>query len=683
MQIIKYPLIILLLVIVKAQAQKVDSTAKTLDEVVVTGQFTPQSIRNSVYQVRIIDSKRIEQRAATNIAGILNNELGIRFTNDMALGTSNIQLMGMSGRNVKILLDGIPMADRGDTRESLNQIDINSIERIEIVEGPLSVSYGTDALAGVINIITKKQTDKKWSIYAKTQEETAGNEYNALTKQGVHNQSIGGTFQTGKWHIGGGVSSNNFGGWQGNSLARSKQWLPKDQLLGNVKFGFENSKSSIYYRLDALNENILSEGNANVNTNQARDQKYITNRLMHQIQGEWKINDIFSLNSFVSYTDYDRRTQTSIIDLNTNKRTLSLGAGEQDIAIITSKNSKTTFQAKLSEKISIQTGFDINIDQASGARINGEPVISDYALFVTSAFNPTTRIQIRPGLRFIKNSVYDAPPVIPSINTKIKLTKSVDFRAAYAHGYRSPALRELYFNFFDASHSIQGNPNLKAEFSDSFNGSFAWQNTKTDAKLVKSTLGLFYNTFTNLISTAADPNNPAVTTYINIENYKTTGFTFENSIRLKNLTGNIGASYIGQLNEIKEDEKITDNQITTYLWSPEVNANLIYSFTKSGTDLGFFYKYTGKRPSYITSTATDGSVTASPVSIDGFHWADFTVSQKITKQLKVSAGVKNIPNVTQLRNSGVVGNTAHSGNGPVATSYGRSYFLNLNYNISQ
>jgi outer membrane receptor for ferrienterochelin and colicins len=133
-------------------------SVKNLDEVVVTGQPQGQTLRNSVYQVRVIDRARIEQRAATNVMGVLNNEIGFRFSNDMALGTTDIQLMGMSGRNVKILLDGVPMLDRGDTRESLNQIDINSIERIEIVEGPMSVNYGTDALAGVINIITKKET---------------------------------------------------------------------------------------------------------------------------------------------------------------------------------------------------------------------------------------------------------------------------------------------------------------------------------------------------------------------------------------------------------------------------------------------------------------------------------------------------------------------------------------------
>ena len=108
--------------------------SKDLSEVVVTGQYKPQTVKKSVYQVRIINSERIKLSGATTVQQVLNNQVGFRFSNDNTLGTTDVQLMGMSGRNVKILLDGVPMVDRGDTRESLNQVDINSIERIEIEE---------------------------------------------------------------------------------------------------------------------------------------------------------------------------------------------------------------------------------------------------------------------------------------------------------------------------------------------------------------------------------------------------------------------------------------------------------------------------------------------------------------------------------------------------------------------
>ncbi len=108
-----------------AQQDSIRSTK--LEEVVVVGQHRPQSIKNSVYQVRVINNERIRLSGATAVQQVLYNQLGFRFSNDNTLGTTDVQLMGMSGRNVKILLDGVPMIDRGDTRESLNQIDINTI----------------------------------------------------------------------------------------------------------------------------------------------------------------------------------------------------------------------------------------------------------------------------------------------------------------------------------------------------------------------------------------------------------------------------------------------------------------------------------------------------------------------------------------------------------------------------
>ncbi|WP_081681300.1 TonB-dependent receptor [Flectobacillus major] len=666
---------------------KLEPAIQTLNEVVVTGQYEPQSIKNSVFQVRVIDRARIEQRAATNLLGILNNELGFRFSNDMALGTTDIQLMGMAGRNVKILLDGVPMLDRGDTRESLNQIDINTIERIEIVEGPMSVNYGTDALAGVINIITKKPSHNQWSLFAKAQEETVSNEYKLSKKQdavrqGAHNQSIGGMWQNGTLNVSAGLSSNNFGGWQGNSTGRSKEWLPKEQVLGHVKLGLTKTKGSIYYRNDFLHETITSFGNVNINTQQARDQKFITDRMMHQLQGELRISERLSMNALAAYTDYQRKTQTSILDLNTGKRTLSLGQGEQDVARFDNKMVRTTFQYRWTKAISLQPGFEVNIDNASGARIAGSPKINDYAFFVSSVISLDSSIQIRPGLRFIQNSVYDAPPVIPSINTKMKLNTNWDLRLAYARGFRSPALRELYFNFFDASHSIKGNPDLKAEESDSFNGSITYFSPKHTTVNWKSVLTGFYNDFRNLISYGTDPSDPSVSRTINIDRFKTLGTTLENTAVWQNLRATVGFSYIGRYNQLLSDEEYKTLTMPKFLWSPEVNANIMYTLPQSKTTLGLFYKYTGKRPAYQAETDSNGALKASLTEVAAYHWADFTLTQKLPAGLQASAGIKNLLNVTRLNNSGTAGTAGHSTSGPLPMSYGRSYFVGLTYNLT-
>ncbi|GAB4043864.1 TonB-dependent receptor [Spirosoma litoris] len=653
---------------------RLKASNNALDEVVVTGQYEPQSIKKSVYQVRVISSERIRLRGALNVMGVLNNELGFRFSNDLTLGTTDVQLMGMAGRNVKILLDGLPMVDRGDTRESLNQIDINSIERIEIVEGPMSVSYGSDALAGVINIITKKPGAERLGVTARIQEETAGSDYNFLTKQGVHLQNVGVTWQKKGWNVSAGATNNTFGGWQGLSEGRVNDWLPKDQLFGHGKVGYHAKNANIYYRLDALKEDLLSQGAVNVNTNLARDQKYITNRYVHQLQGVWKASDRFQINGQASYTDYQRRTQTTILDLTTGLRTLSLGTGEQDVSKFTSQTYRATAYYTVSSAFSLQPGIDINLDGASGARILGSPTINDYAFFVSSTISPTSRINIRPGLRFIKNSVYNAPPVIPSLNAKFSLTNKLDLRVAYARGFRSPALRELYFNFFDASHSIRGNPDLKAETSNSFNGSLALQISSK----FKSTLGIFYNDFNNLISYGVDPTNPSISMTINIDKFKTTGATLENVFTWKDLQATVGFSYIGRYNSLLSD---TTNygSLPTFVWSTEVNTNLTYNLKKIGTKLSLFYKYTGRRPSYTATVTSDNNVSATLTEIAAFHWADATLTKTINKCLTFNAGVKNLFNITRLANTSTDTGSAHSTAGPVPYSYGRSYFAGLSF----
>src|SRR5690606_10352774 len=99
--------------------------------------------------------------------------------------------------------------------------------------------------------------------------------------------------------------------------------------------------------------------------------------------------------------------------------------------------------------------------------------------------------------------VYDAPPVIPSLNAKWAINNHLYFRASYARGFRSPSLRELYFNFFDASHQLIGNENLEAETSNSFNASFSWGKTSPSKVFYSAVLGGFYNDVKNLIDYAA------------------------------------------------------------------------------------------------------------------------------------------------------------------------------------
>lgn len=664
--------------VLKGQTTKIGEVSLELNsfqlkDVVVTGQYAPQSLKNSVYMVRTITSEQIRLRNATKVQEVLSDQLGFRFSNDLTLGTSDVSLMGISGQRVKILLDGVPLLDRGETRESLNQIDINSIDHIEIVEGPMSVSYGSDALAGVVNLITRKPDGgEHLDVHARVQEETAGKQYDAFRGSGTHYENVGVNWSHKGWEAGGNFSRNNFDG-------AMVGWMPKDQWLGNATVGYRTNKLHVWYRLDGENETLKNDGEPNVNNGIETDAHYITYRWMHQLQGEWSVNKDLSFSGVASYTDYSRRTQTTTYNTLTGERFLTLGAGEQDKSVFDTKFFRTTAQYRVANGFSLQPGVEVNLTGSSGARIEGTPTINDYAFFISSEIQPISAISIRPGLRFIKNSVYDAPPVIPSINTKFKLSNAFDLRLAYARGFRSPALRELYFDFFDANHSIRGNTNLKAEFSNSFNGSISWQSLGAGTVRFKSALSGFYNDFTNLITTGYDPADPSVMTYINIDKSKTKGGSIDNTIYYKNLQAKIGFAYIGTYSKLASD---TLNQ-AGFVWYPEVSSTLLYHFTKLKGDISVFYKFNGTLPTYEVVTNTSGATIINLAKRSAFSTADITFNKFITKTISLAAGAKNLFDITNVNNTSLNVGQAHSTGGPVPLGYGRSYFLGIDFKFGK
>ncbi|GAB1446382.1 hypothetical protein MASR2M41_21560 [Flammeovirgaceae bacterium] len=660
----------------QAQRQLGDSLAtRFLEELVITGQFEPQTAKKSVYTVRTIPMEIIQARGATKLEDVLNTELNVRFSQDQALGGSNLSLQGLSGQNVKVLIDGVPMVGRQGTSNevNINQINPQSVERIEIVEGPMSVVYGADALAGVINIITKKEVDGTWSLNAKAQEETAGKEYGA--KEGTHNQSLGGGYSWKKIYTHFDFSRNNFGGWQGNAIGRDKQWQPKKQWLASGLVGWKTSKSDVYYRLDYLNENIYNPGN--FEGNEALDQDYITNRFMHQVQGSYNFSDRFNFNGAMAYTNYERKTQTSTVNKVTGDKRLALGAGSQDMTRFNGTTARGTFQYKFNDKVAFQPGFEVNLEQGEGGRIeSGTQSVNDYAFFGSLEWEIVKGLQVRPGIRVVHNTVYKAPPVIPSINSKLVLSKHHDLRISYGRGFRAPSLRELYFDFFDASHSIEGNQTLKAELSHSYNASWNWQVVDKNQIRFNTSLGTFYNTVNNMIGYGQKPGNTLITTYLNIDRYKTKGITLRNNLKMGKVTASLGFSYIGRFNQYLD----STNDLDEFTWSPEIISTVSYKVPNAGLIFSLYHKYTGVTP-YYEIADVNGEQKVTLAKINGYNWADFSIQKDLFKDFIVTGGIRNLFDVVNVNNTSVDGGV-HTSGGNRAIGYGRSYFLGISYSIN-
>ena len=642
--------------------------SRELKEVVVTGQFEPQSAEQSVYQLKVIDRERIRAQGATQLQDVLMNELNIRFSQDLALGSANVSMQGLSGQNIKILLDGMPITGRQGTSNevNINHIDINSVERIELVEGPLSVVYGGDALAGVINIITKKPDQDKLSVQARLHEETVGGEYGS--KEGIHHQYAGLAWQRKRWELAGNLGRNYFGGWQGAAEGREKEWHPKTQWTGNALAGYQTDRLHLWYRLDMLNETITNPGA--FSGREALDKDFMTERFMHQLQAEAKPGEHLRIQSGLSYTDYERKTLSTTVNKENGDRRLALGEGLQDVTSFQGTAFRTTLSYAFSPAIAVQPGVELNHESGTGGRIKeGVQELTDYAFFLSAELKPFSWMSLRPGFRLIHNSGYEAPPWVPSLSSKLELSRRLDLRIAYGRGFRGPSLRELYFNFFDSNHAIEGNPELEAEFSHSYNASLNWQAIKREAFSLGTVIGGFYNDIDNLIGNGYKESSERITTYVNVGQYQTTGFSLNNTLHWQQLEATAAFSYIGRYNEFAEE----DATLPVFNWSAEANANVRYHIRPLKTAINLYYKYTGPTPYYEVGDSEEQIHLA---ETGGYHWADLSLQRSFGKWVSLNGGIRNLLNVVRIEDTSLASG-AHNAAGPKPIGYGRSYFLSL------
>ncbi len=641
-----------------------------LHEVVVTGQYRPTAADKAVQRMHVIGAEQIQRMAAQNLGDVLRQELNMRMTQDNVLGTS-VSMRGLGGENVKILVDGVPVIGRQDGNLDLAQIDLTGIERVELLEGPLSVNYGTNALAGTINLITRKNTGNTSSLKA----------IGYVEPMGRLNLSVAAGQRFGKSDVLLSVGRNFFGGWGPDQSAiydfsrhladstRYQSWKPREQYFGRLNYRYAlNDRWKLNYKGEVMQDRITDRGMPRAPYNEsAFDSEFLTRRLDNALFATGDLGKGRHLDALIAHDRYQRTRTMWLRDLTTLET--QQVPGEADDSYFTLTNARATYSSSTdSAKLGYELGVDLNLETAAGERIadGSDQQIGDYAVFASAQWRPVQWLIIRPGLRYAHNTQYEAP-LVPSLDTRVQLNPAFTMRASYAEGFRAPSLKELYLYFVDVNHDIHGNADLTAETSNNYSLSLSYRMAMAKGVLRGEITG-FHDRIHNLITLAEE--GPTLYSYINVGEYRTLGGSFSLGWETGHWSLGAGTAITGRYDTLG-----VRTGGATYEYAPEVNLNATRNWRKQGWSITVFGKYQGEQQNYIY--LEDGSLSRGRIA--DYVMADASVAKQLfNEQITVSLGCKNIGNITDL-NATLGNGGAHSGPsaGSVPLAVGRTYFLRI------
>ncbi|MFP3593860.1 TonB-dependent receptor plug domain-containing protein [Chryseobacterium sp. SIMBA_038] len=693
-------------------AQEKDSlNQKKIEEVVITGQYMQQSINKSIYKVEVIDAEQIKNMAVTTAAEVLNQNLNILIEPSSGSGDSNASIMGLSGAYTKVLIDNIPVVnDRGmGNQVDLSKINVNNIERIEIVKGAMGVEYGNNAVAGVINIITKKNYSKKFNATLSLQEETIGKDYDWFKKgNGRHVQSLNLGYKLSEnWTITADINHNDFQGYkgkyngykyftEGNDGNRGYEWLPKDQVTANAAIRYAKNNTTFYYKVNYLNEEVnfynqlvedlpLGEGNR---TYISKDKDYFTNRWIHQFNIQTKLGSRINYNGDFSYQTQERKSQDYIYDVP-NRQEISRADKSTyfDSKVLYSRGMFSNFLD--SDKINFQVGYEL--DRTSGFANNSvfagntnlenvNRAIFNYANFVSAEWKVNNWFSLRPGVRLALSDKFDSQYNY-SLTTRFNTTANSDLRVVFGSSNRFPTYEELYTYVVDNNHDIRGNENLKPETGYSLGVFWDYKTSTANSWNFNFSASGMYLDVKDRIDEVIISNSPLRYTYLNIDKYRSLLFGGGITAKKDQLSLNAGVSVMGISQVLNAGEIVSPNDYNFYT---EANLSANYTLAQTKTLFALYYKYTGVRKQYVQEVSPN--LAAAPKFILGevgdFNTMNFTVTQPFfNDHLELSLGIKNIFDVSTVRNSVISGSAHNAAANDQNLFYGRSYFARLNYNF--
>ena len=538
-----------------------------LDDVVITATRTERKLSNVAVPVSIINQKTIQQAGSLRLKDILQEQAGLFITNGFGAG---VQMQGLNPDYTLILIDGEPIVGRTSGILDVNRITVGNIKKIEIVKGPSSSLYGSEALAGVINIITDKSFQKKLSLSARYGSyNTTDANVNASTKYGKLGIN---TFFN--YYYTNGYSIRPF--TTERILQPIQRFTPQVQL----NYAFNNATKlnvSIRYNHELIKNELIVSNNGITTISNGRE-----------------LNKEFNFNPTLTH-QFSKKIQTigrlySTIYEGSQKLSTNAGIGYDDYFKQQLYKAENQTDFTIHKNIFVTTGLGYVKEFVNSSRYDSKYSQKQNDVkygFLQSEWRPYKSITLIGGLRYDDNAIY-ASAFSPKIAVNVIVNKKISFQASYGKGFKAPDFRQLYLNFTNTSagsYSVYGALEatniitlqnqaglirqlendyyklqlLQPEFSNGFNAGITIKPTNA----IKWQVNIFRNDIKNLIESrivATRVDNTQIYSYINVKSAYTQGLETNVAINIKpTITTTIGYQYLltadkDELNKI--DQKI-------------------------------------------------------------------------------------------------------------------------------
>jgi len=470
---------------VGANAQTDVWRSDSLQEVVVTGTGTQHLLKDAPVQTEVITQKMLRQYGGKSLEDILAGLTALFAFAEGDMG-SQMQLNGLGNNYILILIDGKRIHGDVGGENDLGLIDPHNIEKIEIVKGAQSALYGSDAMAGVINIITKKHIEK--GIYADN-----------TTRYGTHNdlrQHNSLAFTLGKFSSQTNFQMQRNDGWQNTAeefaeatvltdsknktVNKFRNWQIAERLTYKLMSGLELYAEGSYYKKNIMRPLNGTHPSCDVYT---YDLRY--NNASASVGGKWypgSKKDVITLdidwNKHAYYYDYTKGTYEYMLlkgeeygELNGEWYSVLMQPGQSKLQ---SDQQRVMGQLKgifyLPCDNTLNVGAEYRYDYLKAPERTETGTASDQtaALYVQDELNMLKWLNITAGLRLVDNRSFGLR-LTPKVSAMLS-AGDFRFRLGWSQGFKTPTVKELHYRYLHVMGSSTffniGNTDLNPQTSN-------------------------------------------------------------------------------------------------------------------------------------------------------------------------------------------------------------------------